>query len=343
MLWIYALAHGYGITAWILSNKVFTTLSPYTYHLYLLHVPISKYVWLALRGTTFNFWWPIVPAYPVPLKWWEFFLTVTICLILGWFIEKYLVPKLQPYTMQWGVSICGQISNFFSKFASRVNKETIPSVSQTLIGHSLSPSMNSETNSLLNSSVHNSKVDTKKEEVLTRLEGIVGVKISTSTPFRDLGLDSLGGTALLNALKSAIPGTKHLTMDHLTEEYETVGDLVNFVCNNSDDLDRGDVLALKTSKVIGVENTCSQSQRTGMEHVDVNTRIILQKIEGVTGVPADLSTLLNDLGLDSLGGTALLGALKSTIPEAKDLSIDQLVNDCENVGDLIHLLSIQGV
>ncbi len=332
LLWIYALAHNQGITAWILSRKVFTVLSPYTYHLYLLHVPMSKYIWLAFNGAKFKFWWPIVPGYPVPLNWWIFLLTVVICLFLGWFIEKYLVTTLQPYTIQWGVSICRLISNFLSQFVS-VGGNIVPSSSHTA-------TFAMETESLLRSSSRNER-DWKKEEVLSKIEGIVGVKVSLSTPLRDLGLDSLGGTALLNALKSTISGAQKLTLVQLTQEYETVDDLVQSFLNARTDNDgaekeeyvRRGMVVNNDSSTEG-DNTNTQSQAW---------HIILTKIEGVTGVPVELSTSLKDLGLDSLGGTALLGALKSTIPEAKDLTLSQLVDECESVGDLVHLLFKEGV
>ena len=41
--------------------------------------------------------------------------------------------------------------------------------------------------------------------------------------------------------------------------------------------------------------------------------------------------------MDSLGATALLGALKSTVPNAKKLTMAQL-STCETVGDLVKVL-----
>jgi len=338
LLWIYGLAHGQGVTAWLLSRRPFVMLSPYTYHLYLLHVPVSKYIWLLIYGSKFEFWWPMVPAYPIPVKWWVFFLIVFICLVLGWVIEEYLVKRVQPFTIQVGVSTCTWIAKYVSRFysgGSTLTKNTSQQDSETksLLGIDLTNLSNLA--DLDNSSDNQTNLS---NAIMCKIEGISGVPASRSTPLRDLGLDSLGGTALLSSLKYTIPEAKDLTMTDLTEECNSVGDLVHFLSINS-----------------GIRHTTSDN--TNDHHDDNNNNDgsrseppnesterrkvheVLKHLEGITGIDVELSTPLKDLGLDSLGGTALMGALRSTIPEAKDLVLSDL-NECETVYDLVIHLSI---
>ena len=88
--------------------------------------------------------------------------------------------------------------------------------------------------------------------------------------------------------------------------------------------------AVKTSRVgnggDGSESTLQQVQKL---------------IKGLTGGNqlVDGTTSLRDIGLDSLGATALLGTLRASLPSARALTLRQLAA-CETVNDLVAILSV---
>jgi acyl-CoA synthetase (AMP-forming)/AMP-acid ligase II/peptidoglycan/LPS O-acetylase OafA/YrhL len=63
LLWIYGMAHGQGLTVRIMNLKLLQWLVPLAYPLYLLHLPIARYYWIATRGYDARFWWPWVSFY----------------------------------------------------------------------------------------------------------------------------------------------------------------------------------------------------------------------------------------------------------------------------------------
>ena len=65
-------------------------------------------------------------------------------------------------------------------------------------------------------------------------------------------------------------------------------------------------------------------------------------IKGLTGGNqlVDGTTSLRDIGLDSLGATALLGTLRASLPSARVLTLRQL-EACETVNELVAILSVK--
>ena len=56
-LWLYGLAHGQGLTAYAMNNPLLQKLGYLAYPLFLLHMPISRFYWVATRGHHAEKWW----------------------------------------------------------------------------------------------------------------------------------------------------------------------------------------------------------------------------------------------------------------------------------------------
>jgi peptidoglycan/LPS O-acetylase OafA/YrhL/acyl carrier protein len=198
LLWLYAMAHGHGITARLLNAKVFQWLSPLAYPLYLLHIPVGRYYWVATRGLQAEPFWNM--AY-IPVEWYETFIIIGISLCLGGILDRFVVSFLSRYTIWLGVKVCRLVSTCFccSGCRNQMPSDTTGSWSNK----------------------------TNLEHVQDMVERITGNQtVTRSTNLNDLGLDSLGATALLGTLRVSVPLARKLTLQQLIV-FQTVGDLVD--------------------------------------------------------------------------------------------------------------------
>lgn len=199
LLWLYALAFDRGLTARFLQIKPLQMLSPLTYPVYLLHVPVSRYYWLATRGADPEFWWRRAAEYIIPVDWYEFFIILAISTLLGWFINKFLVPNLMPHTVKLGTDVCSFLSRRICMNQPSEHEEA-------------------------------SSDDSTMMQVERMVKGLTGAAVSRSTLLNTIGLDSLGAAALLGTLRMHVPKAKKLTVQEVAK-FKTVGDLVNHIDN----------------------------------------------------------------------------------------------------------------
>jgi acyl carrier protein len=206
LLWLYAMAHGHGITARLFNAKLFQWLSPLAYPLYLLHLPVSRYYWVATRGLQAEHWWNTASMFPVPVEWYETFIIIGISLFLGSILDRFVVSFLSRYTVSFGVKICRRVSTYLCCSDCR------------------NPTHPTGTSSSSNTASSSSK--TNLEHIKGMVERITGSQnVTKSTNLKDLGLDSLGATALMGTLRVSVPSARKLTMQQLSW-LQTVGDLV---------------------------------------------------------------------------------------------------------------------
>ena len=221
LLWLCCMAYDEGYTARLLSSWPFVKISTLTYHLYLLHMPITRYYIMATRGLAeAEFWWPYIPQpYPVPMEWWEFIVVVALSLSLGVVIEHFLTPVIQPYTISLGLKVSERVSDFFHFVQDG------PAIHGGRTHH------NATTTDIEKGDSPKTMV---KNQVLSHIEGLTGShQVALSTHLSDLGLDSLGTTALLSSLKASIPEeAKNLTLVDLVK-CETVSDLIELLTPTS--------------------------------------------------------------------------------------------------------------
>lgn len=222
MLWAYGLAKGFGWTAKLLRWRPLVALSPLTYHLYLLHVPIARYYWFLTRPSTYNnppFWFGEEGLpYPFPVQWWEVLILVVICLAVALGIERYITPHLQTHTVRLGIFVC----------------EKIVQVARALL-HFLSCGKYQESEEdKENVGIENVSTLSILEE---KISALTGAMVTVSSELDSLGLDSLGATALLSTIKSATPKASRLTVYDLYG-LKTVGDLVRFIDNSCEPVER---------------------------------------------------------------------------------------------------------
>ena len=197
LLWLYAMAHGSGFTARLLNAKFFQVLSPLAYPLYLLHIPIARYYWLATRGLQAEAWWY---DSHIPVEWYETFIIIAISLCLGSILDRFVVSFLSRYTVWLGVKICQKVSMCFCCCSGYCHNPTS------------SGAITQKTN---------------LEHVKDMVERITGnSNVTRSTNLNDLGLDSLGATALLGTLRVSVPLARQLALKQLIM-FQTVGDLVD--------------------------------------------------------------------------------------------------------------------
>jgi len=178
-----------------------------------------RYYWLATRPDALEsrrFWYP-QPLYPTPIAWWELILIVFITMSVGWCIEQWLIPLLQPYTVKAGLWVCGGLSSFFRRVRKGVSDESTEAT-------------NDESASLLDES--DATVFSTEELIREKIRGLTGVEVTGDSSLIELGLDSLGVTALLSTLRSATPLADKLTVQDLTD-INTIGQLVDFLDNSA--------------------------------------------------------------------------------------------------------------
>lgn len=195
-IWLFGLAYGHGWTARFFSMSAMQALAPFAYPLYLLHVPVLSFYWVATRGHEAREWWSGVSAIPVPIEWWEVFLVIAICLAVAWMLDYCIVRHMLPYTIQFYVrAYQWMLRKFCCCWMLPAEALTYGN------GNSISSQL---------------------QEMMQGLTGVAHV--SRSNNLRSLGLDSLGTTALLGALRASVPAAKALTLRDLLD-CETVGDL----------------------------------------------------------------------------------------------------------------------
>eukprot|EP00539_Tryblionella_compressa_P019304 CAMPEP_0178878994 /NCGR_PEP_ID=MMETSP0747-20121128/11694_1 /TAXON_ID=913974 /ORGANISM="Nitzschia punctata, Strain CCMP561" /LENGTH=1169 /DNA_ID=CAMNT_0020546793 /DNA_START=50 /DNA_END=3559 /DNA_ORIENTATION=- len=201
LLWLYALAQGHGLTARIMNCVPLQWLAPMAYPLYLLHVSVARYYWLATRGLEAQHWFADATGFPFPVEWYETFIIIAISLALGLILDRTVVPFLTRYTVSLGVSICQWVERRICCCCKQANLSTVDASS------SISSMSNLD----------------RVQDLIKHITG--NNQISASTDLRDLGLDSLGATALLGTLRASVPAARKLTLFQLIA-FETVGDLV---------------------------------------------------------------------------------------------------------------------
>lgn len=194
MIWLYGLAFGRGITARIMKSRLLQFLAPLSYPIYLLHVPVARYYWLATRGFEAKQWWGMAGDYPVPVGFHEMLLILGISAMLGYVIDRHLLLHVIPYTVNAGVFVCQSLSKC-------VGNSSNTSTAGTLIF----------------------------EQVQHVVKALLGIDVSHSSRLDSLGLDSLGSTAFLGALRASLPKAKRMSLQKLSV-FDTVGDLVDFLC-----------------------------------------------------------------------------------------------------------------
>jgi len=206
LLWLFGLAYGRGLTAWTMKSHVMQVLAPFAYPLYLLHLPISRLYWVATRGHEAEFWWDIASQYPVPVEWYELFVIIGICLLLAVVLDRFVVQYLSPYTIGFGIKVCRFLGRFCccccpDQPIEDANPDGGDSINQ-------SPTL---------------------QQVERLVRGLTGTnQVDRSTQLKDLGLDSLGATALLGTLRAVVRNARSLTLAQLAS-CATVGDLVDLL------------------------------------------------------------------------------------------------------------------
>lgn len=196
LLWIYGMAYGRGCTASLFSLRITQFLAPYAYPLYLLHVPVLRFYWIATRGGSARFWWDDAGRFPFPIEVWEVYLVIFICLFFSMFVNFAIVRRLMPIS----IAVYVRAYEFLVSCLS-------PQNSYSGVGEiTASPSV--------------------FKQVSTLVESLTGnQQLTSSTQLEDLGFHSLGAAALLGTLRATVPSAKDLNMGQLAS-CETVGDLI---------------------------------------------------------------------------------------------------------------------
>ena len=119
LLWIYSMAFGNGITSGLFGHWIVTSLAPLGYPIYLLHYGVARFYWLATRGLKAQSWWPEAGIHPFPVEWYEYFVVLGISIVLGYVVNRWLVPILMPRTISWGVAVCSWLSERGSRLIDR--------------------------------------------------------------------------------------------------------------------------------------------------------------------------------------------------------------------------------
>jgi len=216
MIWAYGLAKGFGWTAKLLQWRPLVKLSPLTYHLYLLHVPIARYYWLVTRPSTYKdppFWFGEEGMYPFPVQWWEVLIIISLCLFVALGIERFITPYLQTHTVRLGLFTCEKIAITASALLRVLS-----------CGRYQGGSDKNNEDAISHDNVSTQIILEEKISALT------GAVVTASSELDSLGLDSLGATALLTTIRSATPKASRLTVYDLYG-LKTVGDLVTFIDN----------------------------------------------------------------------------------------------------------------
>lgn len=195
LLWIYGMSFGRGCTAGLFQVWFLQRLAPYAYPLYLLHVPVLRFYWVATRGLSAEFWWDTA-NFPFPIDAWEVFIVILICVVVAVILDLTIVRRLLPISIGIYVKAYKFLVSCLSPIDSYNGVGEITEESSTF------------------------------KQVSVLVESLTGnQRLTSRTKLDELGFDSLGATALLGTLRATVPSASTLTMAQLAS-CETVGDLV---------------------------------------------------------------------------------------------------------------------
>jgi len=186
-LWVYGLARGHGVTAYLLSgNFLVRYLAPLSYPLYLIHIPTAMYTyWISgiFVGTEphDSWWWTMAGLKIVPVSAVLFLVVLASSFVIIALLEKCFVASLTPYVLK------------FSRLLFCIR--SAPS-SETTLG-----------------------------KVTSIVMSISGTECDESTLLDRIGIDSLGTVGLLNSLRRSFPGSAKLTVA-MIHKMTCVGDIV---------------------------------------------------------------------------------------------------------------------
>ena len=219
LFWIATMAFGQGYTCRLFESKIMTRLAPLGYPLYLVHMAVTRYYWIATRGLEREYWFGREGEFPFPVEWYEFFLLLFLSVLVGFLIDTFLAPLLMPYTISWGVGVCNWISGTLSRRFGSCFRSSNGSDEKKI--HAQHP----ECSRLdLASPTATSSYD----KIATMSRGLTGMNLTADIPLRHMGLDSMGAAALLGMLRSAVPTARNLTLQQL-QTCDTISSLVHLL------------------------------------------------------------------------------------------------------------------
>jgi oxalate---CoA ligase len=226
LLWIFSLGFGASnsVTVSILGSQVMTRLAPLAYPIYLLHMAVSRSYWLITRGPEAQEWWSWAGLHPFPVEWYECFIILGITMLLGFVANTYLVPMLIPHTISVGVRVSTLICNCLYRRCGRCCCGFLRPDGETIREELPSSAERGMDSSSCTDQDENSAYD----QLTAMVRGLTGVQVNRSMQLRNLGLDSLGATALLGMLRASVPAAKALTLQQL-QQCETLGALADFL------------------------------------------------------------------------------------------------------------------
>ena len=140
-----------------------------------------------------------------PVAWYELLFIIVICVVLAMVLDQLIIQWLSMYTIKAGIWI---IRLFARCCCCREALKT--------------------------SAVDNDPAEhSTLQRVQTLIKDLTGGKqfVDGSTNLRDIGLDSLGASALLGTLRASLPSARGLTLGQLAT-CETVDDLVAILTTN---------------------------------------------------------------------------------------------------------------
>ena len=217
LVWIFAMSFGQGYTARLFQSSTWTRLAPLGYPVYLLHMAVARYYWLATRGLEPQHWWPLAGEYPFPVEWYEFLVILILTMVIGSAVNSFIVPSLMPYTISLGVRICTWVSHCLQHIQMRICCCRLQGKSQK----------DRSTISNITADI-TASYPSITEQVNTMVRALTGVEVTPALQLRHLGLDSLGAAALLGMLRCSVPAAQSLTLQQL-QECDTVGDLTGML------------------------------------------------------------------------------------------------------------------
>lgn len=186
-LWVYGLAIGHGITAWFFSLPfVIKHLAPLSYPLYLFHLPVAYYAFYITRGVSLSsqdaVWLKYQGMRPANLAWYALFICIVISLALGWLYNRFLNSHLIPPTTR-------AFRFVFRLFTCRCGNASVD-----VEGHDAGGAAQGGTLALVQATIRK----------------LSGADVTAQSRLDEIGLDSLGATALCGALRSSVPAAVKL-------------------------------------------------------------------------------------------------------------------------------------
>ena len=165
------------------------------------------------------------------MEWYELPIIIAICVVLSMVLDRLIIQWLSTYTIKAAIAII----HFFAKCCCCCCCSE--AVNALVVG---------DEGGGKHSTLH---------RVQQLIKGLTGGNqlVDGSTCLRDIGLDSLGATALLGTLRASLPSASALTLRQL-ETCETVNDLVAILTPNEDE-DEPTKSTRDTGSQIGVESS----------------------------------------------------------------------------------------